>query len=71
MPRITTVIFDMYGTLVQNPNDSNIQIFGNVVSQQGLATTAQELWDSWQPAEEEFQNNRLDPSLPFQSYFSA
>jgi 2-haloalkanoic acid dehalogenase type II len=71
MPRITTVIFDMYGTLVQNPNDTNIQIFGNVISQQNLATTAQELWDNWQPAEEDFQTNRVDPNRPFQSYFSA
>ncbi|MBC8279595.1 MAG: HAD family hydrolase [Chloroflexi bacterium] len=71
MPRITTVIFDMYGTLVQNPNDTNIQIFGNVIDQQGLMTTADKLWENWLPAEEEFQINRLDPDRPFQSYFSA
>ncbi len=71
MPRITTVVFDMYGTLVQNPNDTNLQIFGNVIEQQGLKTTAQELWDSWAPAEEDFQVNRLDPDRPFQSYFNA
>ena len=71
MPRITTVVFDMYGTLVQNPNDTNIQIFGNVINQQGLNTTADELWENWLPAEEEFQTNRLDQERPFQSYFSA
>ena len=71
MPRITTVVFDMYGTLVQNPNDTNIQIFGNVIDQQGLNTTADELWENWLPAEKEFQNNRLDQERPFQSYFSA
>ena len=71
MPRITTVVFDMYGTLVQNPNDTNIQIFGNVINQQGLNTTADELWENWLPAEKEFQNNRLDQERPFQSYFSA
>ena len=71
MPRITTVVFDMYGTLVQNPNDTNIQIFCNVINQQGLNTTADELWENWLPAEEEFQNNRLDQDRPFQSYFSA
>ena len=71
MPRITTVVFDMYGTLVQNPNDTNIQIFDNVINQQGLNTTADELWENWLPAEKEFQNNRLDQERPFQSYFSA
>jgi len=71
MPRITTVVFDMYGTLVQNPNDTNIQIFGNVIDQQGLNTTADELWENWLPAEEEFQTNRLDQDRPFQSYFNA
>ena len=71
MPRITTVVFDMYGTLVQNPNDTNIQIFGNVINQQGLNTTADELWENWLPAEEEFQTNRLDQDRPFQSYFNA
>ena len=71
MPQITTVIFDMYGTLVQNPNDTNIQIFSNVINQQGLKTTAQDLWNSWLPAEEEFQHNRLDPNTPLHSYLSA
>ena len=71
MPRITTVVFDMYGTLVQNPNDTNIQIFGNVIDQQRLNTTADELWENWLPAEEEFQTNRLDQDRPFQSYFNA
>jgi len=61
----------MYGTLVQNPNDTNIQIFGNVIDQQGLNTTADELWENWLPAEEEFQTNRLDQDRPFQSYFNA
>ena len=71
MPRITTVVFDMYGTLVQNPNDTNIQIFGNIINRQGLNTTADELWENWLPAEEEFQTNRLDQDRPFQSYFNA
>ena len=71
MPRITTVIFDMYETLVQNPQGMGKSSFAKIIDQQGLDTTADELWDHWMPAEAEFQKTRLDPDLPFQSYFSA
>ena len=71
MPRITTVIFDMYETLVQNPHGMGKSSFAKIIEQQGLNTTADDLWDNWMPAEAEFQKARMDPDLPFQSYFSA
>jgi len=71
MPRITTVIFDMYETLVQNPHGMGKTSFAKIIDQQGLNTTVDELWDNWMPAEAEFQKARLNPDLPFQSYFSA
>ena len=71
MPRITTVIFDMYETLVQNPRGTGKSSFAKIIEQQGLDTTVDELWDHWLPAEAEFQITRVDPQLPFQSYFSA
>jgi len=71
MPRITTVIFDMYETLVQNPHGMGKSSFAKTIEQQGLNTTVDELWEHWLPAEEEFQTNRLVPDRPFQSYFSA
>ena len=71
MPRITTVIFDMYETLVQNPHGMGKSSFAKIIDQQGLDTTADKLWDNWVPAEVEFQKTRLEPTLPFQSYFSA
>lgn len=71
MPRITTVIFDMYETLVQNPFETGKISFANTIELQGLNTTVDELWEGWLPAEEEFRNSRLDPDRPFQSYFSA
>ena len=71
MPRITTVIFDMYETLVQNPHGTGKSSFAKIIEQQGLNTTVDELWDHWLPAEEEFQITRVDPDLPFQSYFNA
>ena len=71
MPRITTVIFDMYETLVQNPRGTGKSSFAKIIEQQGLDTTVDELWGHWLPAEAEFQITRVDPQLPFQSYFSA
>jgi 2-haloalkanoic acid dehalogenase type II len=71
MPRITTVIFDMYETLVQNPQGMGKSSFAKIIEQQGLNTSVDELWDNWLPAEAEFQKTRLDPDLPFQNYFSA
>lgn len=71
MPRITTVIFDMYETLVQNPFETGKVSFAKTIEQQGLNTNVDELWNGWLPAEEEFRDSRLDPDRPFQSYFSA
>ena len=71
MPRITTVIFDMYETLVQNPFETGKVSFAKTIEQQGLNTTVDELWERWLPAEEEFRNTRVDPDRPFQSYFNA
>ena len=71
MSQITTVIFDMYETLVQNPHGLGKTSFAQIIEQQNLNTTVDELWDNWIPAETEFQKTRLDPDLPFQSYFSA
>ncbi len=71
MPRITTVIFDMYETLVQNPFETGKVSFAKTIEEQGLNTTVDELWAGWLPAEEEFRNTRVEPDRPFQSYFSA
>ena len=71
MPRITTVIFDMYETLVENPFETGKVSFAKTIEEQGLSTTADELWEGWLPAEEVFRNTRVDPDRPFQSYFSA
>ena len=71
MPRITTVIFDMYETLVQNPHGTGKASFAKTIELQNLNTTVDELWENWLPAEEEFQVTRVDPDRPFQSYFSA
>ena len=61
MPRITTVIFDMYETLVQNPHGMGKSSFAKIIEQQGLNTTVDDLWENWMPAEAEFQKARLNP----------
>ena len=71
MPRITTVIFDMYETLVENRFETGKISFAQTIEEQGLDTTVDELWERWLPAEEEFRNTRVDPDRPFQSYFNA
>ncbi|MDA1128918.1 MAG: HAD family hydrolase [Chloroflexi bacterium] len=71
MPRITTVIFDMYETLVQNPFETGKVSFAKTIEEQGLNATVDDLWAGCLPAEEEFRNTRVDPDRPFQSYFSA
>ena len=71
MPQITTVIFDMYETLVENPKGMGKSSFATIIEQQDLTTSVDQLWDNWIPAETEFQKPRLNPDLPFQSYFSA
>ena len=71
MPRITTVIFDMYETLVENPHGMGKSSFAKIIEHQNLNTSVDKLWDNWIPAEIEFQKTRLNPNLPFQSYFGA
>ena len=71
MPHITTVIFDMYETLVKNPHGMGKSSFAEIIKQQSLNTSVDKLWDNWIPAEAAFQKTRLNPNLPFQNYFSA
>ncbi len=71
MPLITTVIFDMYETLVQNPPGMGKSSFAKIIEHQNLDASVDSLWDNWIPAEIEFQKTRLNPDFPFQNYFSA
>ena len=61
----------MYETLVENPKGMGKSSFATIIEQQDLTTSVDQLWDNWIPAETEFQKTRLNPDLPFQSYFSA
>ncbi len=71
MSPITTVIFDMYETLVQNPHSFWRVGFQGIIQEQSLDTNPDLLWQEWAPGEAEFRNNRVKPGVPFRNYFQA
>jgi 2-haloalkanoic acid dehalogenase type II len=68
MSPITTVIFDMYETLVQNPGDLWKLGFEDIISGQSLPVDADRLWQEWWPGELEFRANRIIPGAAFRTY---
>jgi FMN phosphatase YigB (HAD superfamily) len=71
MTQITTVIFDMYETLVQNPLHLWRTSFGDIILKQGLDTSVDRLWGEWFTVELEFRNSRVKPDAPFRTYYEA
>lgn len=71
MSPITTVIFDMYETLVQNPHSLWRVGFQGIIQEQYLETNPDLLWEQWAPGETEFRNSRVKPGVPFRSYYQA
>ena len=71
MSPITTVIFDMYETLVQNPETLWRVGFQGIIQEQSLDTNPDTLWKEWAPGETEFRNSRVHPGVPFRSYYQA
>ncbi len=61
----------MYQTLVQDPSGQWRKSFTSIIEEQGLAATAEELWQGWHESEEQFRLRRTNPSQPFQTYFEA
>ena len=71
MSQITTVIFDMFETLAQNPPDHWRAAFQEIVKGQGYETHTERLWQEWTAAETEFRESRVKPGVPFRSYFEG
>jgi 2-haloalkanoic acid dehalogenase type II len=71
MARITTVIFDMYETLVQNPPHLWRASFKDIILEMGLDTSVDRLWGEWFTVELEFRNSRVKPDAPFRTYYEA
>jgi len=71
MNPITTVIFDMYETLVQNPDYSWKVGFEGIIAEQSLQVDADRLWQEWYPGESEFRASRVTLGVPFRTYHQA
>ena len=71
MGPITTVIFDMYETLVQNPSDRWIDGIEAIVLEQALDASPDCLLREWLVGNAQFRESRDDPNGPFQTYFEA
>ena len=71
MSRITTVIFDMYETLVQNPPHFLQNGFENIIREQTLDTEPKRLLQEWTTGESEFRATRVMPRVPFRTYFEG
>ena len=71
MIRITSVIFDMYETLVNDPQHLWKDGFEGIIREQALDTTAELLGQEWWPKESEFRTNRIKPGVPFRTYYET
>ncbi len=71
MSQITTVIFDMYETLVENSPHLWQATFQDIIDSQQLPVSTGDLWREWKAAEVNFRNRRLEPESPFESYFQG
>lgn len=71
MTRITTVVFDAFGTLFQDSPEHWNAAMGAIIEQQGLQVSVDTLNHAWLEACGDFRSTRSDSSLPFQSYTTA
>ncbi len=71
MSQITTVIFDMYETLVENGPHLWQATFQEIIDSQQLPVSTGDLWREWKAAEVDFRSRRVKPVSPFESYFQG
>lgn len=76
MRLIEAVVFDMYGTLVENTSDLWMGTFDEICATQGLSIAGSTLWDYWKPIEMQFRKDRLQVDTngrptPFKTYREA
>ena len=71
MSQITTVVFDMFETLAQNPPGHWRTTFEIIVKDQGYETHTEPLWKEWTAAETEFRESRVKPGVAFRTYFEG
>ena len=71
MSAITTVIFDMYDTLVLNDRRRWLTTFQEIVQEQNLDISSDRLWQLWLETDQEFRSSRNLAGAPFQTYNQA
>ena len=71
MPKITTIVFDAFGTLFQDSPEHWNAAMGSIIKQQGLPVSVDRLNDAWLEACGDFRSTRSDSRFPFQSYTVA
>ena len=71
MSGITTVIFDMFNTLVKDGELYWVESFRRVIEQQGLNISAGELRREWSTGDQSFRERRVTGRVPFESYREA
>lgn len=71
MSHITTVIFDMYETLVENEHGQWRETFKEIIRRQDLNVDPETLWETWRGLEGKFRDRRVNPGAPFQTYFQG
>lgn len=71
MTRITTVVFDAFGTLFQDSQEHWNKAMGAIIDRQELDVSVDTLNQAWLDACDKFRSTRSDSSLPFQSYTTA
>ena len=71
MSPITTVIFDMYNTLVLNGTEMWKATFQEIIDAQGLDTSSELLWEEWRKVDQESRAERIRPETPFYNYHDA
>ena len=74
--KIRMVVFDMYGTLVENGVDDWLVTFEEIIVEQQLDVSSKDLWSEWRKREVSFRETRTvmhDPLLspPFRTYYEA
>jgi 2-haloacid dehalogenase len=71
MSRITTVIFDMFNTLVEDGETYWLASFQRIVHEQDLRADAGKLRGEWSSGDQEFRERRASGRFPFQTYYDA
>ena len=71
MSPISTVIFDMYETLVENHHDQWRATFEQIILDQGLDVAPEILWQTGLTQERVSRETRTSPAGKFQTYFQG